>query len=200
MRLKRSLACVGLLAGTIVALHSTTAAAAPTRYEAETAPATCTGTIDSNHTGFSGSGFCNGNNAVGYGQVNTRELWRLIPSLKAQGTLDPVSGEVVTRNEHVANVMLADNGDCVALTTQMMVEFGNRRAKVLSGWANGATSIVNKWVACEQKLSIEDPYSDDWVKEPRYGHVIPRRAIVVEALNLARPGASLDVVGCVPEW
>jgi hypothetical protein len=35
------------------------------RYEAENAPATCTGTIDSNHAGFSGSGFCNGTNAVG---------------------------------------------------------------------------------------------------------------------------------------
>ncbi|WP_218576980.1 CBM35 domain-containing protein [Phytohabitans rumicis] len=37
----------------------------PTRYEAETAPAVCQGTIDSNHAGFSGSGFCNGNAAVG---------------------------------------------------------------------------------------------------------------------------------------
>ncbi|MBV7700662.1 carbohydrate-binding protein [Streptomyces sp. TRM70350] len=35
------------------------------RYEAETAPAECQGTIDSNHAGFSGSGFCNGNNAAG---------------------------------------------------------------------------------------------------------------------------------------
>jgi hypothetical protein len=100
----------------------------------------------------------------------------------------------------VANIMLADNGDCVALTTQMMVEFGNRRGKVLSGWSNGATSTVAKWEACEKKLDIEDPYSDDWVKESRYGHVVPRRAIVGEALNLARSGASLSVVGCVPEW
>jgi len=142
----------------------------------------------------------NGNNAVGFGQLNTREMWRLIPSLKSQGICDPVSGELVTRNEHVANVMLADNSDCVWYTTQIMVEFGNRRGKVLSGWANGATSIVAKWEACEKKLNIEDPYSDDWVKEPRYGHIIPRRAIVAEALNLARGGASLSVVGCVPEW
>ncbi|MEH1125657.1 right-handed parallel beta-helix repeat-containing protein [Micromonospora sp. CPCC 206061] len=35
------------------------------RYEAETAPAVCQGTIDSNQAGFSGSGFCNGTNAVG---------------------------------------------------------------------------------------------------------------------------------------
>src|SRR5688500_16742616 len=43
----------------------TVAAAATTRYEAEVAPATCTGTIASNHAGFSGSGFCDGTNAVG---------------------------------------------------------------------------------------------------------------------------------------
>jgi endoglucanase len=36
-----------------------------TRYEAETSPAVCTGTIDSNWSGYSGAGFCNGNNAVG---------------------------------------------------------------------------------------------------------------------------------------
>ncbi|TDD12666.1 carbohydrate-binding protein [Nonomuraea diastatica] len=35
------------------------------RYEAETAPAVCQGTIDTNHAGYSGSGFCNGDNAAG---------------------------------------------------------------------------------------------------------------------------------------
>ncbi|MGN9913494.1 right-handed parallel beta-helix repeat-containing protein [Phytohabitans sp. LJ34] len=36
-----------------------------TRYEAETPPAVCQGTIDANQAGYSGSGFCNGNAAVG---------------------------------------------------------------------------------------------------------------------------------------
>ncbi|GLH96453.1 hypothetical protein Pa4123_17270 [Phytohabitans aurantiacus] len=36
-----------------------------TRYEAEASPAVCTGTIDSNWSGYSGSGFCNGGNAAG---------------------------------------------------------------------------------------------------------------------------------------
>ena len=35
------------------------------RYEAESAPAVCQGTIDANQAGFSGSGFCNGSAAVG---------------------------------------------------------------------------------------------------------------------------------------
>jgi hypothetical protein len=41
------------------------ASAAPTRYEAESSPATCAGAIESNHAGYSGSGFCNADNAVG---------------------------------------------------------------------------------------------------------------------------------------
>ncbi|TDC41029.1 carbohydrate-binding protein [Micromonospora sp. KC213] len=41
------------------------ASAAVTRYEAETTPATCDGVIESNHTGYSGSGFCNGNSRAG---------------------------------------------------------------------------------------------------------------------------------------
>ena len=51
----------GLLAVTV----QSAALAAPVRYEAENAPATCNGTIDSNWAGFSGTGFCNATNAVG---------------------------------------------------------------------------------------------------------------------------------------
>jgi hypothetical protein len=58
------IACAGLLSGTLVALSGTAAQAATTRYEAESSPAVCTGTIDSDWTGFSGSGFCNGTNAA----------------------------------------------------------------------------------------------------------------------------------------
>src|SRR5690349_11014146 len=65
MQLRPVIASAGLLAGALVALSGTTAQAASTRYEAETAPATCTGTIDSDWAGYSGSGFCNGTNAVG---------------------------------------------------------------------------------------------------------------------------------------
>ncbi|GIE99226.1 carbohydrate-binding protein [Paractinoplanes rishiriensis] len=49
-------------AGVLVALE---ASAATDRYEAESAPATCDGAIASNHSGFSGSGFCDSNGAVG---------------------------------------------------------------------------------------------------------------------------------------
>jgi hypothetical protein len=59
------IASAGLLAGALVALSGTTAQAATVRYEAEASPAVCTGTIDSDWTGHSGTGFCNGTNASG---------------------------------------------------------------------------------------------------------------------------------------
>jgi hypothetical protein len=65
MQLRPVIACISLLAGALVALSANTAQAASTRYEAEVSPTVCTGTIDSNRAGYSGSGFCNGNNAVG---------------------------------------------------------------------------------------------------------------------------------------
>ncbi|SCF47949.1 Lysophospholipase L1 [Micromonospora matsumotoense] len=54
-----------LVAGMVTVLTGSPATAAVNRYEAETAPAVCTGTIDANHAGFSGTGFCNGDNVVG---------------------------------------------------------------------------------------------------------------------------------------
>ncbi|MDX2974713.1 carbohydrate-binding protein, partial [Kribbella solani] len=65
-----ALASSALLAGTLVAFTGTSPATAATvRQEAETSPAVCTGTIDSDWTGFSGTGFCNGTNSTsGYAQ------------------------------------------------------------------------------------------------------------------------------------
>ncbi|PSL57073.1 lysophospholipase L1-like esterase [Saccharothrix carnea] len=52
------------VAGVGVVMPSAASAAA-TRYEAEAAPATCDGSIGTNHSGYSGSGFCDGRAAVG---------------------------------------------------------------------------------------------------------------------------------------
>ncbi|MEV0569474.1 carbohydrate-binding protein [Dactylosporangium sp. NPDC050588] len=65
MRLRSFLVAGTVIAATVTALTGNAATAAATRFEAEAAPAVCTGTIDSNHAGYSGSGFCNGSNAVG---------------------------------------------------------------------------------------------------------------------------------------
>ncbi|WP_207211787.1 GDSL-type esterase/lipase family protein [Promicromonospora panici] len=55
-----------LVGGGLMAIPSVASAAvAETRYEAEAAPATCDGLIESNHTGYTGTGFCNAANEVG---------------------------------------------------------------------------------------------------------------------------------------
>ncbi|RIV40643.1 right-handed parallel beta-helix repeat-containing protein [Micromonospora radicis] len=61
----KSLAAAILLVAGAVTVSTGPASAAPIRYEAENSPARCTGTIDANWPGYSGTGFCNGNNAVG---------------------------------------------------------------------------------------------------------------------------------------
>jgi len=61
----RFLPLIAGVAMTVGLLAPASAAAATTRLEAETSPAVCTGTIDSDWAGFSGSGFCNGTNATG---------------------------------------------------------------------------------------------------------------------------------------
>ncbi|GGW62702.1 carbohydrate-binding protein [Streptomyces griseoloalbus] len=65
MHLRPALACAGLLAGALVAMSGTTAQAASVRYEAEGPSAVCSGAIESEWSGFSGSGFCNGTNGTG---------------------------------------------------------------------------------------------------------------------------------------
>ncbi|MEU6373621.1 CBM35 domain-containing protein [Streptomyces sp. NPDC046909] len=70
LRLRPVIACAALLGGTLVALSGTAAQAATTRYEAETSPAVCTGAVETEWSGYSGSGYCNATNAVGaYAQV-----------------------------------------------------------------------------------------------------------------------------------
>ncbi|WP_406333301.1 carbohydrate-binding protein [Streptomyces sp. NBC_00203] len=88
MQLRPVIATVSLLAGALVALSGNTAQAASTRYEAESSPAVCTGTLDSDWAGYSGSGFCNGTNAVG---------------AYAQFTVNAASAGTATLNVRFAN-------------------------------------------------------------------------------------------------
>ncbi|GHF74572.1 carbohydrate-binding protein [Streptomyces griseosporeus] len=69
MDVRPVLTTVGLLAGTLVALSGTSAQAATARYEAESSPAVCSGAVETEWAGYSGSGYCNGANSTsGYVQ------------------------------------------------------------------------------------------------------------------------------------
>lgn len=117
---------VALLTGTLVALTGTTAEAATTLphsqlrssggtpIEAETAPAVCTGTIDSDWTGFSGSGFCNGTNSTGgYAQFTVSAAAAGTATLNirfANGTTTARAANVVVNGSTVASVSFQATG------------------------------------------------------------------------------------------
>jgi hypothetical protein len=65
MKLTPLAASAALAISAVFALPLSTAIAATAHYEAESSPAVCTGTIDTNWPGYSGAGFCNADNAVG---------------------------------------------------------------------------------------------------------------------------------------
>ncbi len=140
MRWKKGLALLGVATLLAVTAQST-ALAAPTRYEAENA--TCDGTIDSNHAGFSGTGFCNATNAVG-GFV--------------QFTVDASSAGTATVGIRYANGTTADrpatvNGQSVSFpgtgawttwatrTVTLTVAAGSNTIRIESTTATGPANI-----------------------------------------------------------
>ncbi|GKQ38929.1 carbohydrate-binding protein [Streptomyces sp. A012304] len=114
MHLRPVIASVGLLAGTVVALSGTTAQAATTRYEAETSPAVCTGTLDSDWAGYSGSGFCNGTNASGaYAQFTVNAPAAGTATLRvrfANGTTSARPVDVVVNGSTAASASFEGTG------------------------------------------------------------------------------------------
>lgn len=114
MQLRPVIACVSLLAGTLVALSGTTAQAASTRYQAETSPAVCTGAIDSDWAGFSGSGFCNGTNAVGAAAqftVNAAASGTATLQIRfANGTSSPRPANVTVNGSTAASASFENTG------------------------------------------------------------------------------------------
>ncbi|MEV4531478.1 right-handed parallel beta-helix repeat-containing protein [Streptosporangium sp. NPDC049304] len=121
MRLTPFLACAGLLAGVLVALSGNAAHAAPIRHEAETSPAVCVGTVDSNWTGYSGSGFCNGDNAVGgYAQFTVNASAAGVATLGirfANGTTTARPAGLVVNGSTVATPSFGGTGAWTAWTT-----------------------------------------------------------------------------------
>lgn len=116
-----------VLSGTVAVFALNAAHAAPVRYEAEAAPATCTGTIDSNHAGFSGSGFCNGTNAVG---------------AAAQFTVNGGSGGTATVNIRYANGTTTNRPADISVNGSVVrAGFGFEGTGAWTSWATKATTV-----------------------------------------------------------
>jgi pectate disaccharide-lyase len=125
MRLRTVMACAGLLSGTLVALvGATTAQAATARYEAESSPAVCAGTIDSDWTGYSGSGFCNGTNSTsGYVQFTVASGAAGTATLGvrfANGTTTARAANVVVNGSTVATVSFEGTSTWSGWTTKTL--------------------------------------------------------------------------------
>jgi hypothetical protein len=124
MRLKALAVGALLAAGAMAASTASTANAATIRYEAEVAPATCDGTIDSNHAGFSGSGFCNGRNATG---------------AAAQFTVNTTTGGAASAVIRFANGTTSRSASFIVNgTTIQSLSFEGTGA-----WTNWSSTIVN---------------------------------------------------------
>jgi lysophospholipase L1-like esterase len=89
------------------------------RFEAEAG--TCDGTIDSNHAGFSGTGFCNGNNAIGaavqFTVTATAASTATIAIRYANGTTTARPADVSVNGVRVLTATFAGTGAWTAWTT-----------------------------------------------------------------------------------
>ncbi|MDN3260156.1 carbohydrate-binding protein [Streptomyces sp. CSDS2] len=129
MHMRPAIACAGLLTGALVALTGTTAQAVTTRYEAESAPAVCTGTIDSDWTGYSGSGFCNATNASG---------------AHAQFTVNAASAGTATLNIRFANGSATARPATVAVNGTTATTAGFETTGAWDSWATKTLTVPVK--------------------------------------------------------
>ncbi|WP_158852577.1 right-handed parallel beta-helix repeat-containing protein [Saccharothrix deserti] len=120
------------------------------RYEAETAPAVCQGTIDANQAGFSGTGFCNGNAAVGaYAQftVNAATAGPATLGIRfangnSSGTARPAN--LVVNGSTVSTVSFESTGSWTAWSTKTLtasLNAGNNTIRLDPTAADGLPNI-----------------------------------------------------------
>ncbi len=141
------IACTTVLAAAAVAFGMASAQAAPVRYEAENA--TCEGLVESNHAGFSGSGFCNANNAVGAGSqftVSAAGAGTATLGIRyANGTTTNRPADIVVNGSTAAGGV-AFNGTgawttWVTATLTVQVNAGTNTVRLNATTANGLANI-----------------------------------------------------------
>ncbi|WP_117215034.1 GDSL-type esterase/lipase family protein [Allorhizocola rhizosphaerae] len=147
MRLKASLIACGLLVGAATVLTGNAAVAAPTRYEAETAPATCSGTIDSNHAGYSGTGFCNADNVIGAAAqftVNAGAAGTATLGVRfANGTTANRPADVLVNGARAVGATFAATGAWTAWTTATLTVSVNAGANTIRFSPTTAAGLPN---------------------------------------------------------
>ncbi|MFI0510416.1 carbohydrate-binding protein [Streptomyces sp. WSLK1-5] len=148
MHLRPVIASVGLIAGTLVALSGTTAQAATTRYEAETSPAICTGAVETEYAGYSGTGFCNGTNATGaYAQFTVSAPASGTAALSvrfANGTTTARPAAIIVNGSTVSSASFESTGTWTGWTTKTLtvpVNAGSNTIRLNPTTANGLPNV-----------------------------------------------------------
>ncbi|MEU0947868.1 carbohydrate-binding protein [Streptomyces canus] len=149
MHLRPLITSVGLLAGTLVALSGTTPAqAATTRYEAETSPAICTGAVETEYAGYSGSGFCNGTNATGaYAQFTVTAPASGTATLSvrfANGTTTARPADIIVNGSTVSSASFASTATWTGWTTKTLtvpVNAGSNTVRLNPTSTNGLPNV-----------------------------------------------------------
>jgi rhamnogalacturonan endolyase len=149
LRLATVIATTSVITGALAVLAFNPAHAQLARYEAETAPATCDGTIDSNHAGFSGTGFCNANNAVGAAAQFTASVasagTATIGIRYANGTTTGRPADIIVNGGTVQGASAFDGtGAWTTWTTKTLsvsLNAGNNTIRLSPTTANGLANI-----------------------------------------------------------
>ncbi|MBE1598750.1 hypothetical protein H4687_004879 [Streptomyces stelliscabiei] len=147
MRPVMATASAALVAGLLVAAAGTAARAASARYEAEVSPAVCTGTIDSDWAGYSGSGFCNGTNAAGaYAQFTVTAPASGTATLSvrfANGTTGARAASVTVNGTTAATTSFESTGTWTAWTTKTLTVPVTSGSNVIRVNPTAATGLPN---------------------------------------------------------
>ncbi|MEV0171007.1 CBM35 domain-containing protein [Streptomyces sp. NPDC050803] len=148
MHLRPALACAGLLAGALVALSGNPAQAATTRYEAETSPAVCTGAVETEWAGYSGSGYCNGTNATGaYAQftVNAPAAGTATLAVRfANGTTTARPADLIVNGSTVQTPSFEGTGAWTTYATKTLtvsLNAGSNTIRLNPATANGLPNV-----------------------------------------------------------
>ncbi|MCW6009607.1 carbohydrate-binding protein [Micromonospora sp. CPCC 205371] len=117
------------------------------RYEAETAPAVCQGTIDTNHAGFTGTGFCNGSNAVGaYAQFTATASAAGTATLGvrfANGGSAARTANLIVNGSTVATVSFENTGGWTAWSTKNLTVSLNAGSNTIQLSPTAADGLPN---------------------------------------------------------
>ncbi|GAA2138789.1 carbohydrate-binding protein [Glycomyces algeriensis] len=141
-------AAIGLVAAAATFIAMTNANAATVRYEAESSPAVCNGTIDTNHAGYSGSGFCNSNNAVGASAqftVNASSAGTATLAIRyAHGGTDTRSANILVNGATVQSASaFAATGGWTAWSTKTVTIPVNTGSNTVRLEATAAAGLAN---------------------------------------------------------